>query len=136
MAEVKEQTENRPGLVYRRYSLRYGPGSSVIPPGFGTEPSVLWNDANGGRTANQVSQLDGPWYPQAVPTPLDSELKDLQELMSHKMPIAETRKSERLKEMQPYLKQIAQRQIQSQESTSTTGQDETEDWCVQRLKFP
>eukprot|EP00978_Attheya_sp_CCMP212_P016871 scaffold44529_cov39-Attheya_sp.AAC.2 len=53
MAEVKEQTENRPGLVYRRYSLRYGPGSSVIPPGFGTEPSVLWNDENGGRTANQ-----------------------------------------------------------------------------------
>lgn len=34
-------------LMYRRYSIRYGPGTSVIPKGWGTELSVLWNGENG-----------------------------------------------------------------------------------------
>jgi hypothetical protein len=34
-------------LIYRRYSIRYGPGHSVIPPGWGTEMSVLWDKENG-----------------------------------------------------------------------------------------
>lgn len=34
-------------LLSRRYSIRYGPGSSEIPKGWGTEISVLWDEKNG-----------------------------------------------------------------------------------------
>lgn len=51
-------------LMYRRYSIRYGPGTSTIPPGFGTEPSVISDVKNGGRTAEEVSQHDAAWYPR------------------------------------------------------------------------
>lgn len=51
-------------LVYRRYSIRYGPGNSIIPPGFGSEPSVLSEVKNGGRTADDVSKYDSAWYPR------------------------------------------------------------------------
>ena len=34
-------------LLYRRYSVRYGPGYSTIPKGWGTEFSVLWDSNNG-----------------------------------------------------------------------------------------
>lgn len=34
-------------LVSRRYSIRYGPGSSKIPRGWGTEISVMWDQQNG-----------------------------------------------------------------------------------------
>jgi Phytanoyl-CoA dioxygenase (PhyH) len=53
--------------IYRRYSIRYGPGSSKIPPGYGIEYSVLWNETNGGKSADDVCRLDNgtPWYPIA-----------------------------------------------------------------------
>ena len=64
---------NSKPLVYRRYSIRYGPGSSVIPPGFGMEPSVLWDEQNGGRTADEVAQMDAAWYPMAWSSPSGEE---------------------------------------------------------------
>ena len=57
-----ENNEHR--LMYRRYSIRYGPGTSIIPPGYGTEPSVISDIKNGGRTADDVSQHDAAWYPR------------------------------------------------------------------------
>jgi ectoine hydroxylase-related dioxygenase (phytanoyl-CoA dioxygenase family) len=53
--------------IYRRYSIRYGPGSSRIPPGYGTEYSVLWNESNGGMAADDICNFDNdtPWYPLA-----------------------------------------------------------------------
>ena len=47
----REDDDDDPPLHYRRYSIRYGPGYSEIPKGFGMEPSVLWNEKNAGRTA-------------------------------------------------------------------------------------
>lgn len=114
--------------VYRRYSLRYGSGStSAIQPGFGTEPSVLWEKKNGGRSLDEISKLDGPWYPQAFPHPLLEELHALPSLMETKMPIAEKRKSKSLKEMQPYLQQIAKRQQKNKKDA------DTDDWCDARV---
>ena len=68
---------NRTPLLYRRYSIRYGPGSSIVPPGYGTEISVLSNEENGGRTADEVSRLDAPWYPKAWPQYCPKELEEL-----------------------------------------------------------
>jgi hypothetical protein len=106
-AFVAEHKEDE--LIYRRYSIRYGPGSAVIPPGYGTELSVLWDEQNGGRTADEVSRLDGPWYPQAWPTASESELQELRGLEENKMPVAEQRRTERKKEMRPLLKKLAKK---------------------------
>ena len=101
--------------VYRRYSVRYGPGSqSIIPPGYGTELSVLWNETNGGLSADQVCERDGPWYPQAWP-PLTGAAKtqfwnDLSSLVTVKIPEAEARRELRKQEMKPFLKRIAKQQ--------------------------
>lgn len=101
--------------VYRRYSIRYGPGASTfIPPGYGTELSVLWNSSNGGRTANDVCAYDGPWYPQAWP-PMTGETRDqfwteLQHLVTEKLPIAEQRRAQRIQEMKPLLNRMAKEQ--------------------------
>ena len=52
-------------LLYRRYSIRYGPGeTSIIPPGWSTEPSAISEEKNGGRSADDVARLDAAWYPR------------------------------------------------------------------------
>jgi hypothetical protein len=107
-AFVAEHKEDE--LIYRRYSIRYGPGSAVIPPGYGTELSVLWDERNGGRTADEVSRLDGPWYPQAWPSASEQELQELEGLAQNKMPMAEQRRNERKKEMKPLLKRQGRKQ--------------------------
>lgn len=43
----KRISRNDEQLLYRRYSIRYGPGHSKIPKGWGTEMSVLWDSKNG-----------------------------------------------------------------------------------------
>lgn len=96
-------------IIYRRYSIRYGPGSAVIPPGYGTELSVLWDEKNGGRTADEVSTLDGPWYPQAWPLVNFEELLELDDLVTSKLPIAVSRRAVRKKEIKPLLKKVARK---------------------------
>lgn len=115
-------------IVYRRYSVRYGPGSlSIIPPGYGTELSVLWDETNGGRTADEVSERDGMWYPLAWPNNL-KEISDetttvegedeeelilihgFDDLIYNKIPIAEKIAIQRRKEMKLYLKHMAKQQ--------------------------
>lgn len=111
-------------LVYRRYSIRYGPGSStIIPPGFGTELSVLWDDSNGGLSADSVCERDGPWYPQAWP-PMTGETESsfwtsLEHLVETKLPVAEQRREQRKQEMKPFLKRMAK----EQHRLSTHGQE-------------
>lgn len=101
--------------VYARYSIRYAPGSAQIPKGYGTELSVLYDDKNGGRTLDEVSLLDGPWYPKCWPQVDNQEMSRLAPLLD-KMHFAEVRLKERKKEMQPYLKRIGEqnRRRQSQ----------------------
>ena len=103
----QQQQQKEVPLIYRRYSIRYSPGDATIPPGYGTELSVLWDDANGGRSANEVCRIDGPWYPQAWPSALASEVAGLADLVENKMPVAEERRAARKQEMKPYLKQLA-----------------------------
>jgi hypothetical protein len=105
VAEHKEKE-----LIYRRYSVRYGPGSAVIPPGYGTELSVLWDEKNGGRTADEVSRLDGPWYPQAWPSASERELQELHGLVENKIPGAEQIRKKRQREMKPLLNRLARKQ--------------------------
>lgn len=100
--------------VYRRYSIRYGPGSSVVPRGYGTELSVLWNETNGGMSADHICERDGPWYPQAWPhmegTTKASFWNNLSSLLAEKIPVAEERRERRKQEMKPFLKRMAKQQ--------------------------
>ena len=107
--------------IYRRYSIRYGPGaSSIVPPGYGTELSVLWNESNGGLSVDDICEVDGPWYPQAWPPMEDKDryFRDLSRLVAEKFPVAEERRERRKQEMRPYLKRIAKQNHQF----STYGQ--------------
>ena len=99
------EKEPPPPLMKRRYSVRYGPGSSVVIKGWGTEPSVLWNEANAGKTVDDVSQADGPWYPQCWPGIDPSEIESMKEIVEMRFPVAEERKKERMNEMKSLLKE-------------------------------
>lgn len=98
-------------LLYRRYSVRFAPGSAIVPPGFGTELSVLYDSENGNRTTDEASR-DIPWYPRVVPSVSTKELQGLKSLIEEKLPIAHGLKIERQREMQPFLKEAAARQQQ------------------------
>lgn len=95
--------------IYRRYSIRYSPGTATIPPGYGTELSVLHDEQNGGQTADKVCK-QAPWYPQAWPKPLDREVAAMTELVKNMIPPAEEKQTEREREMNPLLQKLAQKQ--------------------------
>ena len=105
----KREAAGEPELIFRRYSLRYNPGSARIPKGYGTELSVLWDDANGGRTADEVASKDGPWYPLCYPSPSLSELQQMNSLIRTKIPVAQERYKARKKEMKPFLTELGKR---------------------------
>jgi hypothetical protein len=116
--------ENENHQVYRRYSIRYGSGSTtIIPPGYGTEYSVLYNPINGGKSADEICYNDNiPWYPIAWPPPFDSNHHEYQkqiqqefhDMVQTKFPIVEKLAKERRNEMKPYLQQLAFQQQQEQ----------------------
>jgi hypothetical protein len=82
-------------LLYKCYSVRYGPGLAVIPKGYGTELSVLWDEEDGGRTANEVAAKDGPWYSCCWPSGSTDEMDQLVSLINNKIPVAEERRTAR-----------------------------------------
>jgi hypothetical protein len=99
---VQERISNNDSpLVYRRYSIRYGPGSSIIPPGYGTEPSVISDFNNGGRTADEVALLDAPWYPKVWPSVNDEELEQMKILARQRLPEATEKSEQRKKVIRP-----------------------------------
>ena len=94
--------------VFRRYSIRYAPGMSRVPPGYGTEPAVLHDPANANRTLDDIAQQSGPWYPRAWPRGAGAdaakeELEDLGRLAHVDLPQAEEWQKERRTEMQRLL---------------------------------
>ena len=105
---VKSDAEAE-SLLYKRYSVRYGPGSAIIPKGYGTELSVLWDETNGGRTADEVAAKDGPWYPLCWPSVSMEEMAQLVPLINDKMPVAEQRRTVRKEEMKPYRNELGKR---------------------------
>ena len=75
-------------LLYRRYTVRYVPGHATLPKGYVTELSILWNGDNAGRSLDEVSTLDAPWYPRAYPYMDSSEWARMPDLVTNKLPIA------------------------------------------------
>ncbi len=97
--------------IFRRYSIRYSPGSARVPPGYGVEPSVLYNAANANRTLDEIVESDGPWYPKVWPllnenaeNRVTDYMEGLAELVHDKMPQAEKARDERKKEIRMALK--------------------------------
>lgn len=103
---LQMQKERGVETIYRRYSIRYGPGRSVIPPGWGTEPSVLWDASNGGRTADEVCKHSGPWYLRANP-PDENEFIALRDHVESKLSVSYNLQELRKKEMRPFLNRLA-----------------------------
>jgi ectoine hydroxylase-related dioxygenase (phytanoyl-CoA dioxygenase family) len=103
--KISSRTTNEEnGMVYRRYSIRYGPGTSIIPPGYGTEPSVISDDRNGGRSADHVSQYDSAWYPRAWPSASDFELQQMKVLAKERLPKALEKSEQRKRVIRPRVK--------------------------------
>ena len=88
-------------LIYRRYSIRYGPGSSIIPAGYGTEPSVISDFNNGGRSADEVAQFDAAWYPQVFPSVKEEELAQMKTLAEKRLPEAMEKSEQRKRVIRP-----------------------------------
>jgi len=52
--------------------------------GYVTELSVLWNKDKAGRTLDDVSMFDGPWYPKCYPSIDIQEISQFQILIETK----------------------------------------------------
>ncbi|KAG7364670.1 phytanoyl-CoA dioxygenase family protein [Nitzschia inconspicua] len=88
-------------LVFRRYSVRYGPGSSIIPPGYGTEPSVISLAENGGKSADNVARDDAAWYPKVFPSVDVAELHSMKVLAMERLPAAMEKSEDRKRRIRP-----------------------------------
>jgi hypothetical protein len=97
----KLEGEESTSLLYKRYSIRYSPGSAIIPPGYGVEPSVISNPDNGGRTADAVSEEDAPWYPKVWPEVDMTELQRMEVLSQDRFPAAVAKADDRRRVIRP-----------------------------------
>jgi len=93
-------------LIFKRYSIRYAPGTAVSPKGFGTEFSILWNEENAGKTLDDISSNGSPWYPKVFPSVNPDEMKLLPNFMGDKLEMIENRLKQRKREMQPFLSNL------------------------------
>lgn len=118
-----EQKSHPNNKIFRRYSIRYAPGTSTVPPGYGVELSVLHNEDNANRTMDEIVKKSGlPWYPKVWPNVLkrtphnwishlgsgesyDEEIEGMTELVHNIIPKAETLQKERKKHIQQLLSQ-------------------------------
>ena len=107
--------------IFRRYSIRFAPGTARVPPGYGVELSVLHDNDNANRTLDDIVERSGPWYPKVWPHVLKTkpiidndskqeEIEGLTELVHKKMPKAEELQRERKKEFQRLLSVRSSRQ--------------------------
>ena len=109
-----ERRKESSDKIFRRYSIRYSPGSARVPPGYGFELSVLHNHDNANSTLNDIVERDGPFYPKVWPhvlkrkpdryavddsTIYEEEIEGLAELVHVKIPRAERIQKERKKEV-------------------------------------
>jgi ectoine hydroxylase-related dioxygenase (phytanoyl-CoA dioxygenase family) len=92
-------------ILYRRYSVRYSPSDAILPEGFGTEPSKLYDDENKGTLEDIMNRGDA-WYPKCWPNVEDKELDNILNELPAKIAVAEKRQKEVMKEMRPYLQTI------------------------------
>lgn len=95
--------------IFKRYSIRYAPGSAISPKGVGTEPSILWNGENAGKTLDEISSNEDPWYPRVFPSVDPDEIELLSNFMEGKSQTIENRLKQRKREMQPFLSSLQKR---------------------------
>lgn len=104
----EEELEKSKGRIFRRYSIRYSPGTARVPPGYGFELSALYNPVNANSTLDEIVAKDGPFYPKVWPhvlkkKPSDAgyteEIDGLTDLVYDKIPRAELIQRERKKEV-------------------------------------
>jgi len=110
--EKKIQTDK----IFKRYSIRYAPGTARVPPGYGVELSVLHDETNANKTLDTIVEKSGsPWYPKVWPhvlktkpisskTAEEEEIEGITDLVHNKIPRAEVLQKERKKEIQRLLK--------------------------------
>ena len=105
--QQKESSESN-DKIFKRYSIRYSPGTARVPPGFGFELSALYNFDNANSTLDEIVERDGPFYPKVWPHVLKrkpndrgyyEEIDGLTELVQSKIPLAEKIQKERKKEV-------------------------------------
>ena len=118
----KQQPAVDESKIFRRYSIRYSPGSATVPPGYGVEPSVLHDSNNANSTLDEIVERSGmPWYPKVWPHVLkrkpiiqssssapasdfdEEEIDGITELVHDKMPQAQELQKKRKKEIQRLL---------------------------------
>ena len=94
--------------IFKRYSIRYSPGTARVPPGYGFELSALHNHVNANSTLDEIVERDGPFYLKVWPhvtkkNPSDvdfvEEIEGLTELVYEKIPKAEQIQKERKREV-------------------------------------
>jgi hypothetical protein len=99
---------NEKGKIFKRYSIRYSPGTARVPPGYGFELSALHNPQNANSTLDEIVERDGPFYPKVWPRVIKKkpseagyveEIDGLTELVYDKLPRAERIQKERKKEV-------------------------------------
>lgn len=109
--------------IFRRYSIRYAPGTATVPPGYGVELSALYDFDNANRTLDEIVERSGPWYPKVWPHVLktkplqqsssgeystndsdeEEEIEGITELVYDMIPQAEELQKKRKKEIQRLL---------------------------------
>ena len=97
--------------VFKRYSIRYAPGSARTPKGYGTELSILFDEKNSGKALDLITDI--PWYPRVFPMVDNTEIAAIPDLVKKKIPIAETLLKQRLKEMKPFIASLGRRQARN-----------------------
>lgn len=76
--------------------------------------SLLHNPELQGKTLDEVTSIDGPWYPQCWPATDENELSGIKNIFQNKMVIAEERRKHRMKEMAPFLQEVGRQKRKSQ----------------------
>ena len=101
-AKHYESIKQKP--VVRRYSIRYEVGDARLLQGFIIEPSVVLKQENAGKTLDEISANDSPWYPQCWPEINEQEMARLHEIVEEQLPAFEPLKQELLRKVLPYLR--------------------------------
>uniref|UniRef100_A0A7S1BEY9 Uncharacterized protein n=1 Tax=Corethron hystrix TaxID=216773 RepID=A0A7S1BEY9_9STRA len=104
---LQAATKSRVPPLYRRYSVRYVPGTTVLPKGFGTEMSILLDPDVGGKTLNDACASGGPWYPRVWPAVDKNELIALEKHSQTKIREGRGKLAEVQAEMRPFLEALA-----------------------------
>lgn len=84
--------DNKEIRPLKRYTIRYDKGTTLVQKGYSTHLSIMYDGENSGKSLDEISQRSGPFFPQAFPNADPTELCQFQDLIEHKLPVAEAQK--------------------------------------------